>query len=93
MDRVDRSDDSRGMQPDVDRESVTPDDPTRTDYSSRQSPDGGTEGFTGGDPVHDREEFGGRPNVTEERTKHAVAPGEDVERESLGDDQDGSNRA
>lgn len=42
-------------------------------HSSREREDGGTAGFTGGGgEVHQRVEFGGRPNVTEERTKDAI---------------------
>lgn len=94
---MDRSqhDGDRGPQPDVERESIDRDDRTGTDYSSRET-DEGTEGFTGGGHVGARPEFSGRPNVTEERQDMALDPGEagspDVERESLGDDQDGSDR-
>jgi|GEM_PF-4204177 len=77
-----------GPQPDEVRESLDPDDPTGTDYSSRETP-GGTEGFTGGGSLKNRPEFTGRPNLTEERQNLALDPDEpgsvDVERGPAGD--------
>jgi len=81
---MERKEQSRGAQPDVDRESVAHDDPSGTDYSSRQT-DNGTQGFTGGGNVGRREEFHGRENVTEERMDMAVDADEPLD-EPLGDD-------
>lgn len=50
---------------------------TGTGYSSHQEKgDRGTEGLTGGENFNDREEFSGRPNVTEERIELATDAGE-----------------
>ncbi|HEV2146599.1 MAG TPA: hypothetical protein VGR37_04215 [Longimicrobiaceae bacterium] len=72
-----------------DREPIT--------HSSRETREGTTEGFTGGGNVGSRPEFAGRPNRTEQRQDMALDPNErgsaDVERESLDNDRDGSNRS
>lgn len=48
-------------------------------HTSRQRKDADREGFTGGGPLHGREEFTGRPNVTEERQDRAIPADEEVD--------------
>ncbi len=48
-------------------------------HTSVQRKDGDRVGFTGGENLHNVEEFAGRENVTEERQHRALDPQDDVD--------------
>jgi hypothetical protein len=51
------------------------DNPELTEHSSKETLQG-REGFTGGENLSNREEFAGRPDVTEQRQDLATGPNE-----------------
>lgn len=85
---MERNEPNQKPRPDGEGTSLNQASTTGTDYSSRQT-DPGTAGFTGSENFNDREEFSGRPNVTEERLDMALDPDEPAQ-EPL--DPDGSER-
>jgi hypothetical protein len=72
---MERNEPNQAPRPDAEETSLNQASTTGTDYSSRQT-DPGTAGLTGGGNFKDREEFSGRPNVTEERLDMALDPDE-----------------